>query len=186
MKKILLFLLPVILLASCQPNYHNEISGNPFPAQQSRQGPIDKATLDSVSKGWVDTTLIHVENGPDGPVNIYSINDMIVTVKKTGYQNWNDFWNAPWRYITWFLGFIIMACSLIKFILVMNSGGAKGGAGDTSPMWWIGIMFIGAIMVATTTWPWSDEMSVPKSIFDNNQSASGDQHTLDWDHAQSY
>lgn len=184
--KAVVVIVAAVSLYSCSPNYQNNIDGSPFPAQQVRQGPLDALTLDSVKAGWVDTTLIHVENGPSGPVNIYSIADVVVTVKKTGFQDWNDFWGTTWRVVGWFIGLILTVGGLIKFITVTSASKGPGASNDTSPMAWLIPAAIGLILIGTTTYPWSNEMDVPKAVYDTNQSIDKDQHSLDWAHPKTY
>lgn len=186
MKKCLYLLFPALLLLACSRNYHNQITGDPFPAQQGRQGFLDSATRDSVAKGWVSLTPIAVEyrNASEADTS-YSIKRTIVTVKKTPYQNWKDFWATTWRVAGWFIGILLVIGSLVKFVISTSKDDGKT-PGDTSKMGWLLVTFVGLVLIGTTTYPWSDQMDVPKAEYDLNQSQFGEQSLLDWDNAKTY
>lgn len=80
MKKLLFLILPILLLASCQPDYNNKIIGRKVSTLSCDYAPIAsmQAALDS---GFVNIDTGHADN----PL----ICDSVYTIAFTTYENWH-------------------------------------------------------------------------------------------------
>src|SRR5579859_5682623 len=81
MKKIIWFIIPVLLLVSCAPDYHNKIIGRGVATVSCSMVPIN----DSL-KSLIDSGFFNVNAGAGNPM----ICDSVYTVQFTTYQQWES------------------------------------------------------------------------------------------------
>jgi hypothetical protein len=184
MKKISTIILGSILIFSCKPNYKNQVK-NTLQSSVYKQGFLvhmitpnefetDSVTLDSIKKGYVDTTRIGVEYYGNTQFVSYAFTHKILRIAKTGYQNWTDFWHTSWRIITAFIGLIAVIWSLWTYIKKTSAGGGLSNMARIVPL------FIGLVMLGCSIYPWSSEGYISAAQYDVNQAKDGDQRSIDW------
>lgn len=111
MKKLLLFLLPVLLLASCAKDYHNKIVGRSV-AQSCPFAPATDSVMELVAAG-----MVHLQGNIAGNPNIC---DSVYTVEYTTYQKWHSGYKADL-----FIGIGIVIV-LMGIFIYLTSTGTKG------------------------------------------------------------
>jgi hypothetical protein len=182
--KVVPLLFLVGMFASCQPDYHNKIE-KVLQSSVYKQGVLDDATADSISKGWVDTVRIHTSETLAGTFATYNFTHNVALIKKTGYQNWMDFWHTAWRIIATILGAVFLFGGLYKFITVSNNNkNTQTKQEGTSTLIWLIPAFVGCVLLGCGIYPWSSEGYETKYQYDANQAKDGDQRAFDWNNIQ--
>lgn len=139
MKKILLFVLPVLLLTSCA-QYDNGIHGTIV-----------------TPGGW------QVATDGIGAKSTFQVQDTTYTVSPTWHQAWE--WSGQRNDRVWFwVGLGILIAAFAVFIKLSNSGGAKGGAVIGLC---IAILIGGSLIGGSLEWEkWNMDQSISKYLYD--------------------
>jgi hypothetical protein len=153
MKRMLLFLVPILLLASCQ-QYDNSIHGRGL-SDSSFYEPVDSAYLAYV----VATGFVHIDSSHAGnPL----ISDSVYTVSPTWSQAWK--WAGQRNNRIWFwIGFICLIAPLAIFVYLGN----KGGYGMEILILPAFAIFVGVgLMGGSIEWErWNMDQTIDKMIY---------------------
>lgn len=112
MKRSILFLLPVILLASCGARYSNKIDDRKV-AQQCNDRPLTDSVQSLGLQGYASISPI-----PGGTVEIC---DSVYVVSRTWKQAWS-YEVANGYTIFFWLGILLLAGGIVGFIVLQNKG----------------------------------------------------------------
>jgi hypothetical protein len=150
MKRFLLFLLPVILLASCGARYSNAVDYREVAQTCKFTGLTDSVQLLG-TEGFASVSPV-----PGGTVEVC---DSVYVVSRTWKQAWS--YEVANGYTVWFwLGIILLAGGIVAFIILQNKG--IGGTPAVVGLCVV-ILISGALIGNSASWAkWNSSRQIKK------------------------
>jgi hypothetical protein len=159
MKKLLIFLLPMALLASCS-EYDTSIHGVDSHTQCAFR-PLDQAIRDSAAKGWVSIDSSHAGN------------PLVCRVDVKVWASWRQKWaiarhngsEGP-AIAIWFIGFLCICFSFYQGVWGKQTALLVVGPAVLG----IALGWLGAAQV---DWSFTKEAMIPKWLYDQLMASDG-------------